>query len=62
VPDSGVADQLATRSIPGGAKKLRHPRLGPVEYSHVVLQVADHPDQTLVTYSPATPPATPQPP
>jgi MmyB-like transcription regulator ligand binding domain len=24
-------------------------------YSHVVLQVADHPDQTLVTYSPATP-------
>jgi transcriptional regulator with XRE-family HTH domain len=37
-----------------GSKKLRHPRLGPVEYSHVVLQVADHPDQTLVTYSPAT--------
>jgi transcriptional regulator with XRE-family HTH domain len=36
----------------GGSKKLRHPRLGPVEYSHVVLQVADHPDQTLVTYSP----------
>ena len=34
-----------------GSKKLRHPRLGPVEYSHVVLQVADHPDQTLVTYS-----------
>ena len=38
-----------------GSKKLRHPRLGPVEYSHVVLQVADQPDQTLVTYSPATP-------
>jgi len=36
-----------------GSKKLRHPRLGPVEYSHVVLQVADHPDQTLVTYTPA---------
>jgi hypothetical protein len=34
-----------------GAKKLRHPRLGPVEYSHAVLQVADQPDQTLVTYS-----------
>ena len=34
-----------------GSKKLRHPRLGPVEYSHAVLQVADHPDQTLVTYS-----------
>jgi transcriptional regulator with XRE-family HTH domain len=39
-----------------GSKKLRHPRLGPVEYSHVVLQVADHCDQTLVTYSPATAP------
>jgi transcriptional regulator with XRE-family HTH domain len=38
-----------------GSKKLRHPRFGPVEYSHVVLQVADHPEQTLVTYSPATP-------
>jgi transcriptional regulator with XRE-family HTH domain len=38
-----------------GSKKLRHPRLGPVDYSHVVLQVADHPDQTLVTYSPALP-------
>ena len=25
------------------------------DYSHVVLQVADNPDQTLVTYSPATP-------
>jgi transcriptional regulator with XRE-family HTH domain len=37
-----------------GTKKLRHPRLGPVEYAHVVLQVADHPDHVLVTYSPAT--------
>ena len=36
-----------------GVKKLRHPRLGPVEYSHVVLQVADNPDHVLVTYSPA---------
>ncbi len=34
-----------------GSKKLRHPRLGPLDYSHVVLQVADNPDQTLVTYS-----------
>jgi len=39
-----------------GSKKLRHPRLGPVEYSHVVLQVADQPDQTLVTYSPVASP------
>jgi transcriptional regulator with XRE-family HTH domain len=36
-----------------GSKKLLHPRLGPVEYSHVVLQIADDPSQTLVTYSPA---------
>jgi transcriptional regulator with XRE-family HTH domain len=40
-------------AIGSGTKRLRHPRLGPVDYSHVVLQVADHPDQTLVTYSPA---------
>jgi transcriptional regulator with XRE-family HTH domain len=42
-----------------GAKKLRHPRLGPTVYSHVVLQVADQPDQTLVSYAPATPPRRP---
>jgi transcriptional regulator with XRE-family HTH domain len=41
-------------AIGSGSKKLRHPRLGPIEYSHVVLQVADYPDYTLVTYSPAT--------
>jgi transcriptional regulator with XRE-family HTH domain len=35
-----------------GTKKLLHPRLGPIEYTHVVLQVADSP-QTLVTFSPA---------
>jgi transcriptional regulator with XRE-family HTH domain len=40
-------------AVGSGSKKLRHPRLGPVSYSHVVLQVADDPDQTLVTYSPA---------
>jgi transcriptional regulator with XRE-family HTH domain len=45
-------DVTATGS---GSKKLRHPRFGPVEYSHVVLQVADQPDQTLVSYSPANP-------
>jgi transcriptional regulator with XRE-family HTH domain len=43
------------RAVGGsGVKKLLHPRLGPVDYSHVVLQVADNPDQTLVTYSPAS--------
>ncbi|MEP6563192.1 MAG: helix-turn-helix transcriptional regulator [Nakamurella sp.] len=35
----------------GGSKKLWHPRLGTVNYSHVVLQLDDQPDQTLVTYS-----------
>jgi transcriptional regulator with XRE-family HTH domain len=40
-------------AVGSGSKKLRHPRLGPVSYSHVVLQVADDPDQTLITYSPA---------
>ena len=44
------------RAMGSGVKKLLHPRLGPVDYSHVVLQVADNPDQTLVTYSPASPP------
>jgi hypothetical protein len=44
-------------AVGSGSKKLRHPRLGPVSYSHVVLQVADNPDQTLVTYSPAAPDA-----
>jgi transcriptional regulator with XRE-family HTH domain len=34
-----------------GVKKLRHPRFGPVEYSHVILQVADNPDQVMVTYA-----------
>ncbi len=37
--------------VGSGSKKLLHPRLGPVDYSHVVLQVADNPGQTLVTYS-----------
>jgi MmyB-like transcription regulator ligand binding domain len=41
-------------AVGSGSKKLRHPRLGPVEYSHVVLQIADNPDQTLVTYSVTT--------
>ncbi|MGH3151673.1 MAG: helix-turn-helix transcriptional regulator [Streptosporangiaceae bacterium] len=40
-------------AIGSGSKKLRHPRLGPVDYSHVVLQVAGHPDQTLITYTPS---------
>jgi hypothetical protein len=42
------------RAVGSGVKKLLHPRLGPVDYSHVVLQVADNPDQTLVSYSPGS--------
>jgi len=38
-------------AIGSGTKKLRHPRHGPQNYSHIVLQVADHPDQTMVTYT-----------
>ena len=34
-----------------GTKRLRHPRTGPHDYQHAVLQVTDHPDQTLVAYS-----------
>jgi hypothetical protein len=42
-------------AVGSGSKKLCHPRLGPAEYTHVVLQVADQPDQTLVSYAPAEP-------
>ncbi len=38
-------------AIGSGTKKLRHPRHGPQNYRHLVLQVADHPDQTMVTYT-----------
>jgi transcriptional regulator with XRE-family HTH domain len=38
-------------AVGSGSKRLLHPRLGPVSYSHVVLQIADNPDQTMVSYS-----------
>jgi transcriptional regulator with XRE-family HTH domain len=41
-------------AIGSGTKKLLHPRLGPVDYTHVVLEVAGNRGQTLVTYSEAT--------
>lgn len=44
-PDQDVAD------MGSGSKKLRHPTLGPTDYTHVVLHLADNPEQTLVTYS-----------
>ena len=36
-----------------GTKRLRHPLLGEITFDHVVLQVADDPDQKLVTFSAA---------
>lgn len=42
-------------AVGSGSKKLCHPRLGPVDYAHVVLQVADQPEQTLVSYTLARP-------
>lgn len=38
-----------------GTKRLRHERLGEITLRHVVLQVADAPDQKVVTFSPADP-------
>jgi hypothetical protein len=34
-----------------GTKRLRHPLLGDITLDHVVLQVADDPDQKLVTFA-----------
>ncbi len=35
-----------------GVKRLRHPRDGEISIVHTALAVADHPDQTLVVYTP----------
>jgi transcriptional regulator with XRE-family HTH domain len=37
--------------VASGTKRLHHPALGDVTFEHAVLQVADHPDQTLVCFS-----------
>jgi len=39
--------------LSSGTKRLRHPTLGQLELHHIVLQVADHSDQKLVTFAPA---------
>ena len=41
--------------LASGTKSLRHPALGVVAFRHVVLQVADHPGQKVVTFAPADP-------
>ena len=46
--DGGRHEVLASTS---GTKNLRHPLLGEVVLDHVVLQVADDPDQKLVTFA-----------
>jgi hypothetical protein len=41
------------RTVDGcGPRNRATPGSTPLEYTHIVLQVADHPEQTLVTYSP----------
>ncbi|MEV8630744.1 helix-turn-helix transcriptional regulator [Streptosporangium sp. NPDC051023] len=37
--------------LSSGAKRLRHPALGEIELEHVVLQLADDPEQKLVTFT-----------
>jgi transcriptional regulator with XRE-family HTH domain len=37
--------------LSSGMKRIRHPALGVVEFHHVVLQVADDPEQKLVTFT-----------
>lgn len=39
--------------LTSGIKRLRHGTLGEVELEHVVLQVADDPEQKLVTFNPS---------
>jgi transcriptional regulator with XRE-family HTH domain len=37
--------------VASGTKQLHHPALGDVTFEHTVLQVAEHPDQTLVYFT-----------
>jgi len=39
--------------LSSGAKRIRHPALGVIEFQHAVLQVADDPEQKLVTFTAA---------
>jgi len=39
--------------LSSGTKRLRHPTLGELKLHHVVLEVADHPGQKLVTFAPS---------
>jgi transcriptional regulator with XRE-family HTH domain len=46
-------DRQEAVPLGGGMKRLRHPELGDLDVHHVVLQVADAPEQKLVTFAPA---------
>jgi transcriptional regulator with XRE-family HTH domain len=46
-------DRHEVQAQSGGHKVLVHPALGTFDFEHVVLHVADAPDQTLVTFTPA---------
>ncbi len=37
--------------LSSGTKRIRHDELGVIDFRHVVLQVADDPDQKLVTFT-----------
>ncbi|MDQ3849180.1 MAG: helix-turn-helix transcriptional regulator [Actinomycetota bacterium] len=39
--------------LSSGTKRLRHPVLGELELHHVVLQIADDPEQKVVTFAPS---------
>lgn len=41
--------------LSSGTKRIRHPAVGVIEFHHVVLQVADDPEQKLVTFCLADP-------
>ena len=49
----GRARAPRRRAAASARTRLRHPRLGELELRHVVLQAADEPDQTLVTFAPS---------
>ncbi len=40
--------------LSSGSKRLRHPTLGELELDHVVLQVADQPEQKIITFAPSS--------
>jgi hypothetical protein len=37
--------------LSSGVKRIRHPALGTIDFRHAVLQVADDPEQKLVTFT-----------